>query len=129
MKEGFWDKDHLMPVVGTYHNQEVIARLHRINEIVHHQDSRLAYDMYVNDMIGTAPVYAIGYCGYSHCRLCDKIDNGDMDIHICKNGEELIYPDGYVHYLEKHGVAPTQRFERIIMSVTEKDLIRRASTI
>lgn len=45
------------------------------------------------------------YDGWSECRLCEEPNGGDELTDGTYN-----WPDGYAHYVEKHGVKPPQEF-------------------
>lgn len=44
--------------------------------------------------------------GYAPCRLCDKPDNGGCDM----SDGVWTWPEGYVHYVQEHGVKPPDEF-------------------
>ena len=46
------------------------------------------------------------WCGYSTCRICGKHDNGDA----CLTDGTWVWPNGLVHYLEKHDVRLPNEF-------------------
>ena len=53
---------------------------------------------------GTTFVY---WMGYSYCRLCDESGMGTE----CFTADgSWIWPEGFAHYIEKHGVRPPQKF-------------------
>lgn len=47
-----------------------------------------------------------GYLGYSPCRLCENEHNGTTEL----MSETYVWPEGYAHYVEQHGVKPPQDF-------------------
>ncbi len=54
------------------------------------------------------------YFGYSHCRLCNKIDNGNEEYLISYKGITWVIPTGYFHYLETHNV----RISNMLIEIT-----------
>lgn len=50
----------------------------------------------------------MAFCGYSPCRLCDNEFNGTKEL-ICPK-KLFVWPEGYAHYVEVHGVKPSQAF-------------------
>ena len=64
------------------------------------------------------------YCGEHTCLFCKK-DVGCKDIIIrTADGVKFIFPEGYVHYLEVHGVQPSETVEKIIIGIDiDKDCI------
>ena len=44
------------------------------------------------------------YFGQSHCRLCNKVANGNGEYLISYQGTTWVIPTGYFHYLETHNV-------------------------
>ena len=116
--EGFWNKQNV-PKSGEYKNKLVIQKLNDINNFVH-KNWQEFHDYHIVQGTYCVPVLNIDqiqYCGYAHCRLCDNVDNGDSDIIITHAGGTLIFPEGYVHYLEEHGLVPSKRFEEIILGI------------
>lgn len=52
------------------------------------------------------------FYGYSWCRICHRNDNGTKDL----TDGVYIWPEGYAHYIEAHGVKPPQDFIEHVMS-------------
>ena len=48
----------------------------------------------------------MAYCGTSTCRLCLNDNNGSQDFF----DEVYVWPEGFAHYVEEHGVKPPQAF-------------------
>lgn len=46
------------------------------------------------------------FLGFASCRLCAKADNGSRDL----TDGTFIWPEGYAHYVEAHGVRPPEEF-------------------
>ena len=64
-------------------------------------------------------VTKIDYLGHSSCRLCKK-SNGRSEFTIKNlNGIEFRVPDGYMHYLEKHNIHPSEEFKDFILADNE----------
>lgn len=63
----------------------------------------------------------VGYLGYSKCRICG-INNGDSEYILPWNIEadgkieekSIMWPSGWVHYLEIHKVLPSETFHNAI---------------
>lgn len=53
----------------------------------------------------------IHYKGWHTCIIC-KEKVGTVDYLL----EKWIWPEGYIHYIEKHGVNPTKRFKNFIIT-------------
>lgn len=86
--EGFWD-DKNRPICGNYHDDIVIDKLNKINEFMEkNMPMRLDYQhcRRLKKDVDDVMIDSIQYLGYSHCRLCDKTDNGDSDV-IIRFGE------------------------------------------
>ena len=47
--------------------------------------------------------HLVSYRGWSNCRLCGK-QNGSRELEIIRGSTKYRIPEGYVHYLEDHGV-------------------------
>lgn len=45
-------------------------------------------------------LYARGFMGYSPCRLCSKVDNGNAEL----TDGTYIWPQGLAHYVRDHSV-------------------------
>ena len=52
------------------------------------------------------------FYGYSWCRICHRNDNGTKDL----TDGTYVWPEGYAHYIEAHGVKPPQDFIEHVMS-------------
>jgi len=59
--------------------------------------------------------YVVGYRGLSSCRICGTL-NGSREFHF--RGFE--WPVGYIHYLEKHHMAPDPEFKSFIEGLFEQ---------
>ena len=51
------------------------------------------------------------WMGCSNCRIC-----GCMNGSRCLTDREWVWPEGFVHYLEKHNVKPPQEFVNYVLS-------------
>ena len=58
-----------------------------------------------------------GEMGYAHCRICGKKDNGSSNFEVRYNCQVWEFPEGYLHYIESHGVEPSQKFQDFISSL------------
>jgi len=47
----------------------------------------------------------VAYMGFSTCRICGR-ENGNLDL----SDGQYIWPSGFAHYVEEHGVRPPQAF-------------------
>lgn len=54
------------------------------------------------------------YMGYSHCRFDCGINDADMGDADLTDGT-YVWPQGFVHYVEAHGVKPPQEFVRHVL--------------
>jgi hypothetical protein len=52
------------------------------------------------------------YKGISHCRIC-RLMNGSTEFSL----KNFVWPQGYLHYLQKHNVKPDDEFVKFIKSV------------
>ena len=64
-------------------------------------------------------VYKIGtgaliYMGQSYCRLCNLDSNGSMTFVYNNDDYMVMWPQGYLHYLENHNVQPSEAFVAFI---------------
>jgi hypothetical protein len=59
--------------------------------------------------------YVLSYRGLSTCRICNNF-NGSKEYIIDFSEGEVNWPEGFSHYVEVHGVRPSDRFVEIIMS-------------
>lgn len=50
------------------------------------------------------------YMGWSDCRLCDKM-NGSRELYFMG----WKWPEGYIHYIQDHNVAPTKEFHDFVV--------------
>lgn len=57
---------------------------------------------------------AIHFKGFSICRVCG-INNGSIEYVSEYDGVRFKWPEGYAHYIEKHGVYPSKEFYDFIM--------------
>lgn len=55
--------------------------------------------------------------GLSHCRLCDKLNNGSKEYTIENDNIIFVYPQGLLHYYLDHNVQPSNEFYNFIMSI------------
>lgn len=115
---GFWNSTN-KPIPGDYHDLEIIDKIERILRWVSDNEISLCnYAMlqehYGVNVIPDIPVSTKQFCGYSYCRICGKLDNGDSDIILTSDGEKIIFPDGYLHYIKVHGVRPSGKFEKLV---------------
>ena len=75
-------------------------------------------------------VEVIQYRGLSPCRLCNNRANGSRE-YICTfraaGGEQLIFPEGFAHYVSEHNVAPGQEqldmLQRAAGSIARKERV------
>lgn len=51
------------------------------------------------------------YRGYSTCRICGKRDNGSADY----SDGVYVWPQGFGHYIDLHGVKPPEDFVRHVL--------------
>ena len=127
--EGFWhDKSEStitlsMPVCCNYHNPVLVDKLRQIMTIVSEHHVQIGdyhtVNRYFKYTLTPLPLESVDYCGYSYCRLCPLAQNGSKEITINTGNHQLIFPEGYIHYIEQHGVAPSHQFIQI---VTQLDL-------
>ena len=54
------------------------------------------------------------YMGYSHCRFNCGVDDADMGDADLTDGT-YVWPQGFVHYVEAHGVKPPEEFVRHVL--------------
>ena len=52
--------------------------------------------------------------GYSPCRLCDKAENGSAELQCVVEGTHWSWPQGLLHYLRDHRVAPSDKFAELL---------------
>lgn len=55
--------------------------------------------------------HEIHYRGFSGCRICNCL-NGTFEYEY----EDWVWPEGYLHYIQDHNVAPTKEFYDFIMN-------------
>ena len=53
--------------------------------------------------------HSVGYRGISMCRICGCM-NGSREY----EHKGWVWPAGFAHYIEQHGVVPTQEFQKFI---------------
>jgi hypothetical protein len=56
------------------------------------------------------------YFGQSECRLCG-VNNGSSEYKICNDDMTIYFPEGLLHYYEKHNVHPSKEFYAAIMKL------------
>ncbi len=61
--------------------------------------------------------YKVTYLGYSNCRLCQQIC-GSCEYLLKFNGILYRFPEGIVHYYQKHNVKPSNEFRNVIMNMS-----------
>jgi hypothetical protein len=61
------------------------------------------------------------YRGFSSCRLCDNSYNGSHEYDFEYDNNRYYFPEGYLHYLEKHNVHPSDVFRRIVLDIYERN--------
>ncbi len=57
------------------------------------------------------------YKGWSECRLCGKM-NGSKEYYF----KDLIWPSGYLHYIQEHDVRPPENHWRKVLEYTQEDI-------
>ena len=57
------------------------------------------------------------YRGFSPCRLCDYKYNGAKEYKFTLDGITYRYPEGLLHYYEKHNVQPSKEFYDVVMKL------------
>lgn len=62
-------------------------------------------------------IYREMYLGYSECRMCDKSLNGCGEYEFVLDGIKYIFPEGYLHYVDKHNVHPSKEFRKVIIDI------------
>lgn len=61
--------------------------------------------------------FVVGYRGSANCRLCD-VSAGSHEYRMADtDGTEYHWPEGYMHYLEKHYIEPDPEFKKFIESL------------
>jgi hypothetical protein len=69
----------------------------------------------------------VHYNGHSHCRLCNKTNNGSSEYLfgiINKNTNiktTYIFPEGYLHYVTCHNLLPSEEFKNAVFDYFKKD--------
>ena len=66
--------------------------------------------------------YQIHYLGFSHCRIC-KCLNGTAEYVLSNENIQFNYPEGLLHYYEKHNVKPSDEFFHFIMDYNEQNIL------
>jgi hypothetical protein len=57
--------------------------------------------------------YVLSYRGLSRCRLCNNL-NGFKEYVLQHSNGKVNWPEGFSHYVDVHGVRPTEQFIQII---------------
>lgn len=57
------------------------------------------------------------YRGFSICRVCNFNCNGAKEYKFIINDVTYRYPEGLLHYYEKHNVQPSKEFYDVIMKL------------
>lgn len=106
LREGFWrpngaSENHELPapVVGTLN---ISARHQYVSNINRVQDEADAKSPRIN-------IQRELYRGLSRCRCCGAM-NGNAEYTVDFGGAIVTWPAGFTHYIEEHGVAPTDEF-------------------
>jgi spore cortex formation protein SpoVR/YcgB (stage V sporulation) len=60
-----------------------------------------------------------GWLGQSSCRFGCSLTNGSTDI----TDHTYVWPQGFAHYVEAHGVKPSQEFIDHILGIQEQETI------
>ena len=55
------------------------------------------------------------YKGWSNCRVCEQ-QNGSTEYVLEFMESKWEWPVGFLHYVEKHNVRPSQAFQEFIMA-------------
>jgi hypothetical protein len=62
------------------------------------------------------------YKGWSTCRICEQ-DNGSTEYVLEFMHSKWVWPVGFLHYVERHNVRPSQAFQEFIMAVDAASVI------
>eukprot|EP01027_Heterolobosea_sp_BB2_P019620 GEZU01027602.1.p1 GENE.GEZU01027602.1~~GEZU01027602.1.p1 ORF type:complete len:175 (+),score=15.21 GEZU01027602.1:98-622(+) len=115
--EGYW-KDNISPSMPLPQPCAPDPRCDRMDEFM-----RKLIDIETNPT--RYGIYVQTFLGFSSCRLCDKKNNGCREFQDIKEriGTKVVWPEGYRHYLQDHGVAPSVEFYNFIMAMEPTKLI------
>jgi hypothetical protein len=110
--EGYWYEDKIFGNKKYPKPQATDIKvdyffIKKLKKIVNNIKEKYKYDTCII-INGCATSY-----GFSKCRLCE-IDNGSEEFSIGKNGITFKFPEGLIHYYDKHNVQPSNEFYKFI---------------
>lgn len=70
---------------------------------------------YLKSRSKSGPKILIRWRGWSNCRICG-CHNGST----CVGDDKFIWPDGFAHYIEEHGVRPPREFVDHVKEIARK---------
>lgn len=122
--EGFWDETNKPTDKGfnkTDEGKKFVIKMQEIYKIFnkYHSDHCvwMQYSTLIKYGYKKPNLFKKGYMGHAHCRVCNIKNNGSEDFLIELDGVEWIIPEGYLHYLENHGIEPSKEFQEFINSL------------
>jgi hypothetical protein len=126
IKIGYWNDD-IKPIVSPNIYKDIfVNKCKLLKKCI---DDFNTYDIYLyrlqKDLANrTNPnIYFDAYCGYSYCRICNKLDNGDKDIILISEGKSICIPEGYLHYIFEHNINISKEFENYIIEFDFESVI------
>lgn len=115
IKIGYWSKtgsEIQVDSISSIEKSIIISRLEQVRKEIPIPFFKITDDRKIKKEVKTfsfgAKVTYKGYRGSSRCRLCG-CRNGSLEYRVHINGQVLVVPEGYVHYLRDHNVVVDKR--------------------
>lgn len=112
--EGFWSETNKPTILETpSYNNSFLEKFKEINDYITNQEPHFWMNNGLAIRLMNIPVSDINitdYCGYSTCRICGYDCNGSADYVLKSGSVQYTFPQGFLHYVEKHNIKVSEDF-------------------
>ncbi len=108
--EGYWMSNDEFKIIH-YNNDKNIDTLYPYPLETNNIDNDFIYEL--NNLISKCEKKS--FLGPSNCRICNQ-PNGNSEYMFTVNNNSFIFPEGYLHYIKKHGIVPSKEFKMAVLN-------------
>ena len=129
---GFWktedDPNNDPPVISDTPMSSMGIFVSRFRDLITAHSNNLWFgddNFYLFDMkYGFANLEIREYLGCHKCLVCgcEGFETGSSEYVVEYKGETFMFPEGYLHYITKHNVHPTEKFIDMILNFKPRPL-------